>query len=121
MRIATWTALTVASLLVLSACKPRDETVTSAADAPASASTEVSAAPSTGKAFDIDSVPTSDVTLGEFPYITLPAGYSSRSFSTETKDFARFPFWVKGGVALGGRQNVPGHIRRRIRQVDVGI
>ena len=96
MRIATWSALTLASLLALSACKPGDEKVTRAADASAPASTETSAAPSGGKAFDIDSVPTSNGTLGEFPYITLPTGYSSRSFSTETKDFARFPFWVKG-------------------------
>jgi OmpA-OmpF porin, OOP family len=98
MRIATWAASTLASLLALSACKPNDEKVTSAADAPASASAspEISATPSGGKAFDIDSVPTSNATLGEFPYITLPTGYSSRSFSSETKDFARFPFWVKG-------------------------
>lgn len=96
MKIATRAALTLASFLVLSACKPHDESATAAADAPAAADTGSGAAPSAEKSFDIGSVPVSNVTLGEFPYITLPAGYSSGSYSTETKDFARFPFWVKG-------------------------
>jgi len=96
MKTATRAALTLASLLALSACKPHDEAVTAAADAPAAAGTGSAAAPSADKAFNIDSVPLSNVTLGEFPYITLPAGYSSSSYSTETKDFARFPFWVEG-------------------------
>jgi OmpA-OmpF porin, OOP family len=96
MRITPWAAMTVASFLALSACKQRDESATRTADAPESADAEMRTAPSGTKAFDIESVPVSNITLGEFPYITLPAGYSSRGYSTETKDFARFPFWVKG-------------------------
>lgn len=100
MKIATRTVLTLAFLMTLSACKPNGESPASVADTP-QASGEAgaekdAAAPPAENGFDIDSVPESNVTLGEFPFITLPAGYSSRSFSTETKDFARFPFWVKG-------------------------
>jgi len=95
MKNATRAALVLAFLVALSACKPHDESAP-VVDAPAAAGTESGAAPPAGKAFDIDSVPVSNVALGEFPYIRLPAGYSSRGFSTETKDFARFPFWVKG-------------------------
>lgn len=104
MKIATRTALTLAILLALSACKPHDESATDesatpAVDASEAAGTtgaESGAAPSAEKVFDIESLPVSNVTLGEFPYITLPAGYTSTSYDTETKDFARFPFWVKG-------------------------
>lgn len=96
MKQATRAALALATIITLSACKPSDESAAPSADASASASTESGAAPSAKKSFDIDSVPISNVKLGEFPYITLPAGYSSSSYSTETKDFARFPFWVKG-------------------------
>src|SRR5688572_4752464 len=98
MKIATRTALTLVLFMTLSACKPNGESPASVADTPqasGAAAVENGAAPPAEKGFDIDSLPESNVTLGEFPYITLPAGYSSRSFSTETKDFARFPFWVK--------------------------
>jgi len=45
--------------------------------------------------FDISSVPLSTVALGDFPYLTLPAGYVGNG-DAETKRIARFPFWVKG-------------------------
>ena len=96
MKHATRAALALATIITLSACKPSDESAAPSADASASASTESGAAPPPKKSFDIDNVPISNVKLGEFPYITLPAGYSSSSYSSETKDFARFPFWVKG-------------------------
>lgn len=104
MKIVTRAALALAALLAFSACKPHDESVAGESAAPPASTpeaagttdTESDAASSAGKAFDLESVPTSNVTLGEFPYITLPAGYTSTSYDTETKDFARFPFWVKG-------------------------
>ena len=99
MKIATRTALAMALLMALAACKPNQDSPANVADAPeasAAAGTGNGVAPAADKGFDIESVPESSVALGEFPYLTLPAGYSSRSFSTETKDFARFPFWVDG-------------------------
>lgn len=52
----------------------------------------------TSQAFDVNTLPISDAALGEFPYFTLPAGYTSkgpgRTEKSATKDFARFPFWV---------------------------
>lgn len=104
MKIATRTILTLAMLLALSACKPDEESVATGSAPPAVDSSQAvgttgtgsSVASSAEKSFNIESVPASNVALGEFPYITLPDGYSSRSFSAETKDFARFPFWVKG-------------------------
>lgn len=46
--------------------------------------------------FDITRLPVSNAPLGDFPYIGLPRGYSAAGRSSFDKDFARFPFWVKG-------------------------
>ncbi len=46
--------------------------------------------------FDINQYPVSEVGLGDFPYITLPSGYSNKGFGQTNKTFARFPFWVNG-------------------------
>lgn len=59
--------------------------------APASAGAQEASA-----GFDIEDVPVSQKPLGAFPYVSLPAGYSSQGYDTETKEFARFPFWVDG-------------------------
>lgn len=48
--------------------------------------------------FDITRVPVSTVALGDFPYITLPEGYSADGRVDKTKKFARFPFWVDGAA-----------------------
>lgn len=48
------------------------------------------------EAFDPAQLPLSEVPLGDFPYITLPAGYSADGRVDQSKDFARFPFWVDG-------------------------
>ena len=58
------------------------------------AATQDAAAAKAGE-FDIASVPLSNVPLGDFPYITLPQGYVSNG-APETKQIARFPFWVQG-------------------------
>ena len=44
--------------------------------------------------FDVHSLPLSAATLGAFPYITLPAGFSSQGFGKINKASARFPFWA---------------------------
>lgn len=46
--------------------------------------------------FDINTLPVSTAPLGEFPYFTLPTGYTAKDKKGDTKDHARFPFWVKG-------------------------
>lgn len=48
-----------------------------------------------GDDFDIAKIPLSSATLGDFPYISLPQGYVSNG-EPETKQIARFPFWVQG-------------------------
>lgn len=99
MKHLTPAALTLASFLALAACKPHADPATSpdaGAEAAVNAPAESDATTKKPGSFDIDSVPISNVALGNFPYISLPAGYSSSSYSAETKDFARFPFWVKG-------------------------
>lgn len=49
-----------------------------------------------GAGFDIKRVPISSAEMGEFPYFSLPEGYSSQGYGKFNKDFARFPFWVNG-------------------------
>lgn len=46
--------------------------------------------------FDINQYPVSEVSLGDFPYITLPIGYTNKGYGQTNKEFARFPFWVNG-------------------------
>lgn len=78
------------------------EAGTGAAPAAAAPSANVAAAPATPSAtapaqpagFDIAALPLSTVPLGEFPYFTLPAGYTAAK--AETREFARFPFRVDG-------------------------
>lgn|SRR5690606_5338052 len=46
-------------------------------------------------AFDIASVPPSGQSLGEWPYLSAPEGYSFRTDPAKgTKDLARVPFWT---------------------------
>ncbi|NIJ15386.1 OmpA family protein [Sphingobium vermicomposti] len=45
-------------------------------------------------AFDIAKIPESSAPLGDFPYFSLPDGYTTERRDSFTKDFARFPFWV---------------------------
>lgn len=100
MKHFTPAALTLASLLALAACKPHaDSAATSDADAEAAATApaEGDATAKQAESFDINSVPVSTAVLGDFPYITLPQGYTSESYGKVSKDFARFPFWIKGG------------------------
>lgn len=77
------------------------------AGAPAGSDAAAPAASDAGaqvQAFDIGSVPVSQVPLGEFPYIQPPRGYRADSRGVLAKDFARFPFWVKGqAVWVEGR------------------
>lgn len=47
-------------------------------------------------AWDPAQLPVSTVPLGQFPYITVPDGYSTDSRVDRGKAFARFPFWVDG-------------------------
>lgn len=99
MKHFTPAALTLASFLALVACKPHADSSTAPqtdADTAQSASTDGDATAKKAESFDIDSVPVSTVALGDFPYIALPQGYTSKGYGTVSKDFARFPFWAKG-------------------------
>ncbi|GHD75125.1 hypothetical protein GCM10007164_26670 [Luteimonas padinae] len=70
-----------------------------------SAASEAESAPEPG--FDIANVPLSEIALGEFPYLRLPAGYVYQG--EEASDFERIPFWTGDrmewveGRLFGGR------------------
>lgn len=89
------------ALTLLAGCKPHDQAPatdanTSAVQATGSVTTSASEASINSVGFDINSLPISTVALGAFPYIGLPTGYTSEDRDDLNKDFARFPFWVKG-------------------------
>lgn len=44
--------------------------------------------------FDIESVPVSDASLGDFPYFSLPAGYENPNNPEPIADMDRVPFWT---------------------------
>lgn len=60
---------------------------------------ETPAAAPTAQSFDITSIPVSDKTLPEWPYVTLPAGYvfqHADDLASHSKDLARVPVWTGG-------------------------
>lgn len=99
-------ALSIA--LLLAACGERDPTSTGQpgdAAAPASgmpaADQAVSRAtpgevapPEQDEGFSLDRIPVSTVELGDFPYIQLPAGYTSSEAFTRVYPFDRVGFWT---------------------------
>jgi len=89
-------ALTLASLLALAACKPHGESTPQSGTEPAATTATEDTATQEAPSFDINSVPVSHASLGDFPYIALPAGYTADGRDKLSKDFARFPFWTKG-------------------------
>lgn len=44
--------------------------------------------------FALDSVPVSDVALGEFPYFSIPEGHQEDPLDTQRLDFAQAAFWT---------------------------
>lgn len=102
-------ALSVAAL-VMAGCKKKEdavetpaataqsttETASTPAATPAVATSPVADASAT-QAFDINSVPVSDKPLGEWPLVTLPAGYhydNKDELASQSKDLARVPVWT---------------------------
>jgi hypothetical protein len=103
-------ALCVAMAL-LAGCKAKDAPVADPAPVPAPAPPAPTAATTTGDtpapapvapaavAFDINTIPVSDKPLGEWPYVSLPAGYAfdhADEPATRSKDLARVPVWTGG-------------------------
>lgn len=122
--------LSVALLLVLSACNKQEAVSETVAVAPqASAETADEAVAS---AFDINSLPVSTATLGDFPYISLPAGYKANG-QPESKTFARFPFWVQGSeywvegkfhlinIHLDSASGAPGYAQLEVERSIEGL
>ncbi|MGY0505800.1 OmpA family protein [Luteimonas sp. e5] len=86
---------TAVALSLLAGCNKADDAV----EAPPVATTEAatpSEAETAAAGFDIEKVPVSTVALGDFPHVTLPAGYSNERYGRTDKEFARFPFWIDG-------------------------
>ena len=80
--------------LILSGCKKPPEISPAASAAQAeNAMPAAAAAQVTAGAFDIQSVPMSTATLGEFPYVKLPEGYDDGAYG-KTIDFTRAPLWT---------------------------
>lgn len=94
------------SLLLVAACgkqepSPAEPPASEAAKPPAATSakpeSEVATdgqTPAPDAGFSIDRIPVSTVTLGDFPYIQLPAGYSSSPSFTRVNPFDRVGFWT---------------------------
>lgn len=91
----TLLGLAIAALL-FTGCKKADDAASATPAAPASQDATASGEAHAATGFDIEKVPMSTATLGDFPYITLPAGYSNKGYGQTNKAFARFPFWVDG-------------------------
>lgn len=95
-------AALVTPALLLAACKrsedaaPKDAATST--EAPNETATAAPTAATATDGFDISKIPVSTAPVGEFPFFTLPAGYTSQGYGETKKDFARFPFWV-GGAA----------------------
>ncbi|WP_295481055.1 hypothetical protein [uncultured Pseudomonas sp.] len=62
------------------------------AGGPAHASTDAQVTAKT-QAFDVSQLPVSTVSLGAFPYIALPDGYTTGS-TPEVSEFDQIPFWT---------------------------
>lgn len=88
----------IMGLALLAGCKKDGASASMKDAAPerASPSAATAAAEKAG-GFDIATIPLSTVPLGDFPYISLPPGYVSNG-APETKQIARFPFWVNGSA-----------------------
>ncbi len=124
MRVGKLAWVACAAAIALIGCKKPGETphdnasvapAAAAAPAPAPAP-DASAKAQTSPAFDIDRIPVSTAALGDFPYFSLPAGYTNKHYGSTNKRFARFPFWVDGQAHwVEGRfygasfANEPGH------------
>lgn len=98
------------AVALLAGCKKADETAATtvaaeppAPTAPAAPAADVAPPPSaeapTAMAFDIDTIPVSDASLGEWPYVAMPAGYeldNADDMGSRSKDLARVPVWTGG-------------------------
>ncbi len=98
--------------LALPACSPGNgEAPAEATDAgsdEAAAAEEVagegSGSEAAPKAFSPDSLPVSEVELGEFPYFRLPEGYHTKLRNEATQALGRFAFWHGAGyIEANGR------------------
>lgn len=73
------------------------EAATSAAeDAAATVAPQDATDPYPSVPFDPESVPLSEVAMGEFPFVGLPAGYAPINRPYD-RTFARFPYWLGTG------------------------
>lgn len=102
-------AVSVAALIMVG-CKKKDETADGASPAQEAATQQQPAneatvatgpaapAPTAGAAtFDLNSFPMSDMPMGAWPYLQLPAGYiffQANGMAAATKDLARVPVWT---------------------------
>lgn len=89
-------ALSTLALLLGSACNrtpaPAEPAAPATDTAEANPPAPAAEATTTSNAFDIEKLPVSTATLGEFPYIGLPEGYQAQR--PETNPFERVPFWT---------------------------
>ena len=102
------------AMALLAGCKakeaPADAAAPAAAPVPARTETPATSdaptsppaatpATATASAFDIHSIPVGNKPLGDWPYVSLPAGYAfdhADEAGARTKDLARVPVWTGG-------------------------
>jgi OOP family OmpA-OmpF porin len=113
-----------AGALLMSGCHKKDDAANSSATAEATATATPEAAeasptasptatPAPAAPFDMAKIPVSEVQLGAFPYLSLPAGYKPRG--EKTLEISRYPVlvgdhfqWVEGKVYDAGITNDQG-------------
>lgn len=78
------------------ATQPAEMTTGTAEDASTSAAPQDATDPYPTASFDPESVPLSEVALGDFPFVGLPAGYAPINRPYD-RTFARFPYWLGTG------------------------
>ena len=96
-------ALSLPLALVLAGCNKPADGEAGATDPAVSRATAGTDAGAAGEdpapaGFDIDSVPISDKPLGDFPYLTLPAGYVHLREPGPVLEVARAPLWTGSGL-----------------------
>ncbi|MFW1799835.1 OmpA family protein [Acinetobacter nematophilus] len=92
-KLSSFLLLLVFPTLGLIGCsKPEKAEVITAESSASSVTPETVKTESIENTFDLSQIPISNITLGQFPYISLPNGYQFHDATTV--NFERIPFWT---------------------------
>ncbi|MGE8531275.1 MAG: OmpA family protein [Acinetobacter guillouiae] len=92
-KLSSFLLLLVIPTLGLIACsKPEKAEVITTESSASSVPSKTVKTESTENTFDLSKIPISNITLGQFPYISLPNGYQFHEATTV--NFEKIPFWT---------------------------